>query len=94
MAKQIVISKAGRPEVLVERPLEVRSVGPEEVRIRVAAAGVNFADIVGRLGNYPDAPPMPYAPGYEVAGTIEEIGAKVVDLAVGTRVGALTRFGG
>jgi NADPH:quinone reductase-like Zn-dependent oxidoreductase len=94
MAKQIVISKAGRPEVLVERPVEPRSVGPGEVRIRVAAAGVNFADIVGRLGNYPDAPRMPYSPGYEVAGTIEELGAGVKDLAVGARVGALTRFGG
>jgi synaptic vesicle membrane protein VAT-1 len=94
MSKQIVISKPGRPEVLVERPLEPRPVGADEVRIEVAAAGVNFADVVGRLGNYPDAPPMPYAPGYEVSGTIAEVGSNVRDLAIGARVCALTRFGG
>ena len=94
MAKQIVISKPGRPEVLVERPVESKPVGADEVRIEVAAAGVNFADVVGRLGNYPDAPPYPYAPGYEVGGTITEVGSDVRDLRVGARVCALTRFGG
>jgi synaptic vesicle membrane protein VAT-1 len=94
MSKQIVISKAGRPEVLVERPLESKPVGADEVRIAVAAAGVNFADVVGRLGNYPDAPPIPYTPGYEVAGTITEVGGDVKGQKVGDRVCALTRFGG
>jgi len=94
MAKQVVIKKAGAPEVLVERLIESAPVGAAEVRIRVAAAGVNFADVVGRLGNYPDAPPMPYCPGYEVSGTIVEVGAEVAGVAVGDRVCALTRFGG
>lgn len=43
--------------------------GPGHVRIRVKAAGVNFADIMARLGVYPDAPPLPAVVGYEVAGT-------------------------
>jgi synaptic vesicle membrane protein VAT-1 len=94
MANQIVISKAGGPDVLVDRDLEPRPLAAGEVRIRVAAAGVNFADVTGRLGNYPDAPPMPYCPGYEVAGTIAEVGPEVEGLAVGERVCALTRFGG
>jgi NADPH:quinone reductase-like Zn-dependent oxidoreductase len=94
MAKQIVISRAGGPEVLVARDIEPTRVAANEVRIRVAAAGVNFADVVGRIGNYPDAPPMPYAPGYEVSGTIAEVGADVTGLAIGDRVCALTRFGG
>jgi NADPH:quinone reductase-like Zn-dependent oxidoreductase len=94
MANQIVISRAGGPEVLVDRELEPRRVGPGEVRVAVAAAGVNFADVVGRLGNYPDAPPIPYCPGYEAAGTITELGADVRGLSVGDRVCALTRFGG
>ena len=38
------------------------------MRIRVAASGVNFADIMGRMGLYPDLPPMPVVPGYEVSG--------------------------
>lgn len=92
-ASQIVISRAGDPDVLVDRPIDPQRLRAGEVRIRVEAAGVNFADVVGRLGNYPDAPPIPYCPGYEVAGTIVEVGADV-DLPVGARVCALTRFGG
>ena len=76
MTMQIVISRAGGPDVLVERTQEPEHAGVGEVKIAVAAAGVNFADVVGRLGNYPDAPPIPYCPGYEVAGTISEIGPR------------------
>lgn len=94
MSIQIVISRAGGPDVLVEREAEPTTVGPGDVRIHVEAAGVNFADVVGRLGNYPDAPPIPYCPGYEAAGTVREIGAEVDHIAVGDRVCALTRFGG
>ena len=43
-----------------------------EVRIRVRAAGVNFADLMACHGLYPDAPPRPFVPGYEVAGEIDE----------------------
>ncbi len=92
-SSQIVISRAGGPDVLVDRATEPQRVGAGEVRIRVAAAGVNFADVVGRLGNYPDAPPIPYCPGYEVAGTVTEVGAGVSHV-VGARVCALTKFGG
>lgn len=80
--------------MLVDREAEPVKPGPGEVRIAVAAAGVNFADVVGRLGNYPDAPPIPYCPGYEVAGKVTELGPEVEGIAVGDRVCALTRFGG
>lgn len=63
--------------------------------MRVEAAGVNFADLMGRVGLYPDAPPMPYAPGYEVSGTVIEAGERAAtDMPVGTRVMATTRFWG
>ena len=94
MSHQVVISKAGGPEVLVDREAPHEHVPPGHVRIKVAAAGVNFADVVGRLGNYPDAPPIPYCPGYEVSGTVSELGAGVTDLAIGARVCSLTKFGG
>jgi NADPH:quinone reductase-like Zn-dependent oxidoreductase len=68
--------------------------GPGEVRIRVAAAGVNFADIMARLGIYPDAPPLPAVVGYEVAGTVDALGAGVAGCRPGDRVLALTHFGG
>jgi NADPH:quinone reductase-like Zn-dependent oxidoreductase len=94
MAREVVISKAGGPEVMVDRETPHVPIGATDVRIKVAAAGVNFADVVGRLGNYPDAPPIPYCPGYEVSGTVSEVGADVKDVAVGTRVCALVKFGG
>ncbi len=68
--------------------------GPGEVRIRVRAAGVNFSDILSRLGLYPDAPKPPFVAGYEVAGVVDEAGARVTAFAPGDRVTAFTRFGG
>jgi NADPH:quinone reductase-like Zn-dependent oxidoreductase len=70
------------------------ALGPGEVRIDVAAAGINFADIMARLGFYPDAPKTPCVVGYEVAGTILELGEGVGDLNHGQRVVAGTEFGG
>ncbi len=92
--RQVWITKAGRPEVLQVREAPDPSPGPGEVRIRVSAAGVNFADIMARLGLYPDAPPMPCVVGYEVSGVVDGVGAGVGGLADGQRVLALTRFGG
>src|SRR5262245_12917115 len=93
--RSVWIPRTGPPEVL-----EVRD-GPEpvprsgEALIRVRAAGVNFADIMARLGFYADAPPRPCVVGYEVAGTVAAVGPGVDGgLAVGQRVVALTRFGG
>jgi len=69
-----------------------------EVRIDVAAAGINFADIMARLGFYPDAPKTPCVVGYEVAGTILELGegasTPAHPLSHGQRVIAGTEFGG
>lgn len=93
--RAIVIPNHGPPDVFEEREIAEARLNPKDVRIRVEAAGVNFADLMGRIGLYPDAPKMPYAPGYEVAGTIEELGAHVEPpLVVGAPVLAVTRFWG
>ena len=55
---------------------------------------MNFADTMARAGLYPDAPELPMVVGYEVAGTVAEVGAGVDDVAAGARVMAGTRFGG
>jgi NADPH:quinone reductase-like Zn-dependent oxidoreductase len=64
------------------------------VRITVRAAGVNFADVMARLGLYPDAPPLPAVVGYEVAGVVDAVGSNDVPFRPGDRVFAFTRFGG
>ncbi len=96
--RAVVITKHGGPGVLrvQERPDPV--LGPGEVRIDVAAAGINFADVMARLGFYPDAPKTPCVVGYEVAGTILELGEGASNparpLSLGQRVVAGTEFGG
>jgi NADPH2:quinone reductase len=74
--------------------LPSRPVGPEDVRIRVEAAGINFADILMVSGQYQVKPDLPFSPGLECAGTVMEVGQAVGHLSVGDRVLAVTRFGG
>ena len=65
-----------------------------EIRIRVKASGVNFADILARQGLYPDAPKLPCVIGYEVSGTVDATGPGVDPSLIGRDVFAMTRFGG
>jgi NADPH:quinone reductase-like Zn-dependent oxidoreductase len=92
--RQIWITKFGPPEVLAFRQAPDPEPKPGEVRIRVEASGVNFADIVGRVGFYPDLPPIPVVPGYEISGRIDAVGAGVDTSWIGRDVLAMTRFGG
>ena len=66
----------------------------DEVGIKVAFSGINFADIVMRLGMYKDAPPKPFTPGYEISGIVSGIGTDVTRYKIGDKVMAGTRFGG
>ena len=90
----IEIRQPGEPEVLtpVERPRP--SIGPEDVLIKVAAAGVNRPDVMQRQGRYPPPPGASDIPGLEVSGTIDEVGSEVRDLHVGEQVCALISGGG
>ncbi len=92
--RQAVISRHGSPDVFKMRELPDPTPEAGEVRIRVRAAGVNFADILARLGLYADAPRPPMVVGYEVAGHIDGMGSAVTGFSDGDRVVALTSFGG
>lgn len=93
--KQVEITAKGGPGVLKIREVPAPALTPDGVRIAVKAAGINFADLQMRMGMYPEAPPIPFVPGYEVAGTVAELGAAVkTDLKLGDRVLAGCRFGG
>ena len=94
--RKIVIHRPGSYEQLIleEHPDPEPAAG--EVRIAVEAIGVNYADCMVRMGLYASAREIgwPITPGFEVAGTIDALGAGVDDVAVGSRVLAVTRFGG
>src|SRR3954469_4193495 len=92
--RAVEITHPGGPEPLVlgERPRPL--VAPDEVLIRVAAAGVNRPDVMQRQGKYPMPPGATDIPGLEVAGEIAEIGADVRDWRVGDLACALVVGGG
>lgn len=65
-----------------------------EILIKVEAFGLNYADVMARLGLYRDAPPMPAVLGYDVVGTVDAVGEGGDSSIVGKRVVAVTEFGG
>lgn len=92
--KHVIIRSFGRPETMCVESFTAPAVGAQEVMIEVSASGVNFSDLVIRLGIYPDGPELPYVPGYEVAGRIIESGQDVTEFKVGDRVFATLPSGG
>ncbi len=92
--RQVWITKAGPPEVLQVREAPDPEPSSGQIRIRVRAAGINFADLMARVGLYPDAPKLPCVVGYEVSGVIDAVGSGVTAHGVGDRVFGMPRFGG
>jgi NADPH:quinone reductase-like Zn-dependent oxidoreductase len=92
--RQVWITKKGAPKVLQVREAPDPQAKAGELRIRVENAGINFADVQARMGQYPDAPPIPCVVGYEVAGIVDQVGAGVTTYKEGDRVVSLTRFSG
>ena len=92
--KAIRCREWGAPETLRLEEAESPKLQPHQVRIRVRAAGVNFADTLMVGGRYQVKPPFPFTPGLEAAGEIVEAGAAVANLRAGQRVLAVLRSGG
>lgn len=88
---EIVITKPG---VLQIHKTEIPTPGKGEVRIKVKASGINFADILAKNGLYPDAPPLPLVVGYEVSGVVDQIGEGVTSNWRNKPVIAFTVFKG
>jgi putative PIG3 family NAD(P)H quinone oxidoreductase len=90
----IEITQPGGPEVLVPVDRPEPTIGPGEVLVKVAAAGVNRPDVLQRQGRYPPPPGITDIPGLEIAGTIARIASDVTAWQVGDRVCALVSGGG
>src|SRR5665213_3695772 len=90
----IGISKPGGPEVLVPETRSVPTPGPDEILIKVAAAGVNRPDVAQRSGSYPPPPGASDLPGLEIAGEVVAVGAGSTKHKVGDKVMSLVAGGG
>ncbi len=66
----------------------------DQILIKTEVFGLNFADVMARLGQYDAAPPLPAVIGYDVVGVVVEVGSEVQNIKVGDRTTAITRFGG
>ncbi len=86
-----VVQSGERPVLL---DMAVPEPGPGEVRLRVTACGINFADLLMLKGSYQDTPPVPFTMGMEVAGVVDALGPGVTAPAPGTRVAAVPGQGG
>ena len=76
-AKRVVITKAGGVSAITTQSMELPMPGEDEVRIKVAYAGINFADLLMRMGFYQPPPPITITPGYEVSGVVDALGQHV-----------------
>jgi NADPH:quinone reductase-like Zn-dependent oxidoreductase len=95
--RAMVVRRYGPPEVFESRDLPDPQPKPGEVLIRVKAIGINFADLLQRMGIYPGTPKPPFVPGLEIAGVVEKVSdagkpAEAQPLKPGDAVAAFTRF--
>jgi len=92
--RAIVCHELTGPDHLRLEELMPPQAGPQQLRIRVRACGVNFADSLITRGKYQQQPAPPFVPGFEIAGEVLEAGSGVEGFAAGDRVIAVTPCGG
>ena len=90
----VAISRPGGPEVLVPEQRAVPQPGPDEILIKVEAAGVNRPDVAQRSGSYPPPPGASDLPGLEVAGEVVAVGSNAKRHRIGDKVMSLVAGGG
>jgi NADPH:quinone reductase-like Zn-dependent oxidoreductase len=86
VSKVVRFHKFGPAEVLRIEDIEIRDPGPNELRIKVAAIGLNFAEVMWRQNEYIETPILPSGLGYEVSGCVEKLGPDVKDFKVGDKI--------
>jgi NADPH:quinone reductase-like Zn-dependent oxidoreductase len=92
MSRSIKFAKAGGPEVLEFVEVQVPAPGPNEVRIKVKAIGINRAEAMWRVDDYIERVKFPAGLGYEAAGTVDAVGKDVSGFAVGDEVNVIPSF--
>jgi NADPH:quinone reductase-like Zn-dependent oxidoreductase len=93
-SKRVVITRHGSPDVLQVVEEDIPEPISGQVRVKILATGAAFTDVLMREGLYPNVPPLPYAPGYDIVGIVDQLGSGVSTLELGQIVVALTITGG
>jgi NADPH:quinone reductase-like Zn-dependent oxidoreductase len=86
---KIVVARYGGPEVITVAEEECPAPGPGEVRVKVLAAGVSLPDVLAREGVHPETPRVPYTPGWDLVGIVDQIGEGVSGFELGQTVAAM-----
>ncbi len=91
--KRVVVAQYGGPEVITIIEEEIPAPKSGEVRVRVLAAGVSLPDVLAREGVHPETPRVPYTPGWDLVGTVDQLGARVAGFEQGQTVAAMPIHG-
>jgi NADPH:quinone reductase len=86
---KIVVTRYGGPEVITVTEQECPAPRPGEVRVKVLAAGVSLPDVLAREGFHPETPRVPYTPGWDLVGVVDQIGEGVSGFELGQSVAAM-----
>lgn len=92
--QQIWITKKGSPKTLKVRETSLPEPNSGQLSVKVKYAGINFADLLARMGLYPGAPKPPYVPGFEFSGVVEKAGHKELEHWIGKPVLGVSKAGG
>lgn len=91
--KRVVITQYGGPEVISLIEEEIPAPRSGEVRVRVLAAGVSLPDVLAREGVHPETPHVPYTPGWDLVGAVDQLGEGVTGIKLRERVAAMPIHG-
>ncbi len=83
--RRVVVTRYGGPEVITAIEEDIPSPTVGEVRVKVLAAGVSLPDVLAREGVHPETPRVPYTPGWDLVGTVDQLGEGVAGRAVADR---------
>jgi len=86
---KIVVTQYGGPEVITVAEQECPAPMRGEVRVKVLAAGVSLPDVLAREGVHPETPRVPYTPGWDLVGIVDQIGEGVSGFELGQTVAAM-----
>ena len=91
--KRVVVTQYGGPEVITTTDEDIPTPKAGEVRVKVLAAGVGLPDVLAREGVHPETPHVPYTPGWDLVGTVDQLGEGVTGFELRQTVAAMPIHG-